>query len=182
MFAFYLKWAMNNYNESRLTVILTSHLVSVLAGIKHLAEITDGVIDERITTVFYARRKAALDTWNEESALWYESRFAISFKYSSLTIVFLTFTHRWKLVVETSVEASADRWSGQKTTHVTTVFHGRPNFVYVAGSLDSRRSGYYHRRIRWLFGSAACLWFWKSKIIIIIFDSTKRKDSHEVMK
>jgi len=52
---------MNNYDESRLTVILTSHLVSVLAEIKHLAKITDGVIDECIITVFYACGKTALD-------------------------------------------------------------------------------------------------------------------------
>jgi len=49
----------------RLIVVLTSHFVSVLAGIKYLTEVTDGIIDERVTTVFYVRRIAAFDTWND---------------------------------------------------------------------------------------------------------------------
>lgn len=61
MVALYLKCTVNNYDESRLTVILTGHLVSFLAGIKHLTEEADGIIDERVTTVLYARRIAALD-------------------------------------------------------------------------------------------------------------------------
>lgn len=51
-------------------MILTGHLVSVLTGIKHLAEVTHGVIDERVITVFYARGITALDTWNDQNSLY----------------------------------------------------------------------------------------------------------------
>lgn len=71
---------------SRLAVILTGHLVSVVAIIKHLTQETDGVIDKRVTAVLYARGVAALDIWNGESAYCITMRVTyamISFEYSS---------------------------------------------------------------------------------------------------
>lgn len=49
--------------------MLTGHFVSLFARVKYLAEVTDGVIDERIATVFYTRRIAAFDTLNDQNAL-----------------------------------------------------------------------------------------------------------------
>lgn len=81
--------------------------------------------------------------------------------------VFLTFAHRRELVVETGVEASPTRRSNQEATHVAAVLHRRPDFVYVAEGAG-RRGDHHHRGIRWLFGSAAGLWFCEGKIIFII--------------
>lgn len=81
--------------------------------------------------------------------------------------MFLTFAHWRELVVETGVEASPARRSNQEATHVATVLHGRPDFVYVAKGI-ARRGDHRHRGIRRLFRPAASLWLWKREIIFVI--------------
>lgn len=143
-------------------MVLTSHFVSFLAGVKHLAEVTNGIVDKRVTSVFYARRITALDACNNETVefsrssrrIWFRSR-----RFASRSRL-LTFAHRWKLVVEAGIEASASRWSYKKATGVTGVVY-RCTDVVRAARIPIRRCGHRHRRIRWLLWPTTCSWFYR---------------------
>lgn len=70
----------------------------------------------------------------------------------------LTFAHRWKLVVEASIETCTSRRSYKKAAGVTSVIHRRANFIRASG-IPICRCGHRHRGIRRLFWSTTRSWF-----------------------